>query len=177
MAIDSDRLEDFSAFVRKHETTIRRISGSFYPVDSYDYIQMVCDLSTYLWLAFRSLPSDVDIHDEHAWVFVILHHHALNLVRDENWRQERLVYDADLTDLADDVEPDPLVDRLYRLIAELDKDDKEIILMYVDNVPIKQIALNRGMSYLNAYRRIASIQNKLRRLNDIVDDNDDDTLA
>ena len=49
--------------------------------------------------------------------------------------------------------------------------------MYVDKVPIKQIALNKDMSYLKAYRRIVRIQNKLCELNSIIDDDDDDAMT
>lgn len=173
MSSVEDRFDCFKALVRKHEGTIRRISASFYPVGSYDYQELVCDLTTYLWQVFRQLPPDTVINDEHAWVFVILHSRALNLVRAEKGRRSQLVYDADLTSLVDDAVSPPYVGRLYRLIAQLDDEDREIILMYVDNVPIKQIALNKDMSYLKAYRRIVRIQNKLCELNSIIDDDDD----
>lgn len=172
-----DRLDFFKALVREHEGTIRRICASFYPVGSYDYLGLACDLTTYLWRVCLDLPPDAVIRDEHAWVFKVLHHYALGMVRNESRRQQRLVYGADLTGVVDEVESDPLVDRLYRSINNLDDDDREIVLMYVDNVPIKQIALVKDMSYHRAYRRIAGILNKIRQINSTLDDDDDDTFT
>ena len=164
MATDNENREQFIALVRKHESTIRRIVGSFYPLGSYQYNELVCDLSTSLWLVWRDLPSDFAFDNERAWVFVILHRHALDIVRNENGRQRRLLYGVDLSGIADNTEPDYYPNRLYRLIDQLDDPDRELILMYADNVPVKQIALSKDMSYRKALRRIERIRTHLRKL-------------
>ena len=173
MATDRENRDAFAAMARKHETTIRRIGATFYKVGSYNYDELVNDLTTYLWMALSKLPPDAVIHDEHAWVYVILHRHALDHVRNERTYHRRLLYGADLSVLADDFESDPFVSRLYRLIDELDEDDKEIILLFIDHVSIKQIGLQKGMDYLSAHRRLVRIYKKLRKLDKIIDNDID----
>lgn len=163
----------FAALVRKHEKTIQKISASYYVLGSYSYHELANDLTTYLWQVFRDLPAETVIDDENAWVFVVLSRHARDLVRNERTYQSKLVYGANLTGLADDSATSSDISRLYRLIKELDKDDREEILMYIDKVPIKQIAVARGKKYLNTYRNIARIRKKLSKLNTIVPDEDE----
>ena len=45
--------------------------------------------------------------------------------------------------------------------------------MYIDKVSIKRLAAAKGLKYLNAYRRIASIEKKLSKLDKIVEDEDE----
>lgn len=175
--MNDDSLQQFATLARKHERTIRKISASYYVLDSYSYHELVNDLTTYLWLVYRDLPPETVIRDERAWVFVILSRRARDLVRKECTYQRRLVYGADLTGVADDSGTSSQISRLYRLIEELDKDEREDILMYIDKVSIKRLAAAKGLKYLDAYRRIASIEKKLSKLDKIVEDEDEIDLT
>ena len=170
MISDEENNKRIAALVRKHEGTIRKVGAIYYVLDSYSYNELVCDLTTYLWQVYRELPAKTVIRDEHAWVFVILYRRARDLVRDEHTYQRRMVYGADLTAVADGGGQTPEISRLYRLVEELDEDERRIILMYLDKVPIKQIALQEGRDYLETQRLIARIKKKLCKLNITVED-------
>ena len=71
-----DSRELFDAIVRRHEGTIKKIGALFYMPGSYHYDELVCDLTTYLWLVFYNLPRGTVISHEHAWVYSILYRKA-----------------------------------------------------------------------------------------------------
>lgn len=173
MSAETDNIEFFTALVRRHEATIRKVAAAYYALESYSYRELVNDLTTYLWLVYRDLPSGTVIRDERAWVYVILYRRTRDLVRSEQTYQRKLVYGADLSKLADEGGQPAEVSRLYRLVSMLDQDDRELILMFIDRVPIKQIAAVRGVSLLSIYRRIAAIRNKLRRMDSEVEEDDE----
>ena len=75
-----DSRELFDAIVRRHEGTIKKIGALFYMPGSYHYDELVCDLTTYLWLVFYNLPRGTVISHEHAWVYSILYRKALNII-------------------------------------------------------------------------------------------------
>lgn len=172
MRTDRHSMKRFTAVVRSNEDAIKRIGALFYPPDTYCYKALVSDLTTYLWLVYRDLPEGFVIHNECAWIFTVLYRHASSLVRQERNRQARLVYDADITNIAD-VDTNQSLTRLYRLIDKLEGEDEEIITLYLGKVPVREIAARYDMSPLKIYRRINSIGIKLRRLNAIMEDEDE----
>ena len=165
--------EHCKAFMQQHEELISLIASFFYSPDNYGYHAMVCDLTTHLWNIYRQIPPDTDILDEPAWAYTVLYRKALNLYRDEHRHQSHLVYDADLSNLADDELLNHNIDRLYQLIDRLDNDDKDIVLMYIDKKSSRQIADLLGIKPHNVRRRLAKICDRLRHLDSTVDDDYD----
>ena len=163
----------FQTLVRKHELTIKKKCGLFHPSGSYGYKSMVCDLTTYLWLVYRDLPPNKKIHNEEAWVFVVLLRKANNLYRNEKRYQDHLTAELVLNDMdIPQPERDPMVERLYSLIRHLDDDEQEMILLYLDHYNMVQIAEITNQSYLNTVRRKGRIRKKLRLLNQQLDEED-----
>lgn len=160
-----DSRELFDAIVRRHEGTIKKIGALFYMPGSYHYDELVCDLTTYLWLVFYNLPRGIVISHEHAWVYSILYRKALNIIRDEDRRQAHFDYTANLTNHANPDDTEDLYSKLYKLISHLDDYDQELIMMYIDHNSVKDIAAIMGKSYLHTLRRINKIKTKLHQLN------------
>ena len=178
MSKEKYTFEQFTALVRKHEETINRLSAYFYMPNSYLFYEMRTFLTTYLWEVYSQLPTDVVIFNEKGWVFTILYRQAVKHARDERHYQSHLVYGADLSGYVDNDDADPRVTRLYHLIGRLDEEDRDIITMYLDRVPVAQIARTQGKSTIYIYRRIKKIVEILRRLNqDIGDDEDDGPIV
>lgn len=57
---------------------------------------------------------------------------------------------------------DEWIEELYNLINQLNKADKAIILLYVDNVPLDEIANIMGITYMAVGKRISRIKEKLQ---------------
>ena len=173
-----DYSNELYAVVSKHEDVIRLVVSGFYPPGCYLFNEMVCDLTTFLWLLYRDMPADAVVFREQKWVYSVLHRHALNRIRDDARYQQRFVYGVDLTGMPGDEGVDPLVKRLYYLVSHIDDDDdRELIMMYLACEPVKNIALYRGRSETYIYRRIKKICYKLRQLDQELDDGDDDMIG
>ena len=65
-----------------------------------------------------------------------------------------------------DTRQEDLYDKLYRLIDRLDDTDKSLILLYLDNIPSRQIAIITGVGEATARKRIERIKQKLIKLNE-----------
>lgn len=177
MSKENQIFEQFTALVRRHEETIKRVSAYFYMPNSYLFREMMTYLTSYLWEVYSQLPPDVVIFNERGWVFTILYRQAAKHARDERRYQSHLVYGADLSGCADNDGADPQVTRLYRLINKLGEEDREIIVMYLDKVPVQQMAAAMGRNAVYVYRHINKIVEILRRLNyDVGDDEDNEPI-
>ena|GEM_PF-2979171 len=154
----------FTTIVRQCEPLVKSIAAHFYAPGNYSFHALQVDLITYLWLLFRDRPSTTDILNKRAWIYTVIYHKALNMIRDEQRYQDRLVYGADLSDLPDDVQPNPQVDLLHSLINQLNESDRTVILMHIDGLSIDEIAEYLHKTKSQTYSRLHSIRNKLRRL-------------
>ena len=170
--VDGNSYAQFKAIVSKYENTFKVISSHFYYHGTYNQRALMCDLVTYLWGVSRSLPPNSEHLDNHAWVYTILYRKAINLVRDEQRYQNHLNYGDDLSSLVDEESCDPVVIRLHQLIDRLDSQNRLIVHMYLDHIPVKVIARRIGKSTSRIYQILDEIQDKLRELNKQMEDND-----
>ena len=169
--VDGNTYKQFKAIASKYENTFKVISSHFYYPDTYNQHALMCDLITYLWGVSRSLPPNSKYLDNHAWIYTILYRKAVNLVRDEQRYQNHLNYDADLSSLADEENRDPVAIRLHQLIDLLDSQDRLIVHMYLDHIPVKVIARRIGKSTSRVYQILDEIRDRLRKLNKQMENN------
>lgn len=59
---------------------------------------------------------------------------------------------------------DERIEELYNMINQLNKADKSLILLYVDDIPLNEIAGIMGISYMAAAKRLSRIKDKLQTL-------------
>lgn len=172
MSDEKYTLEQFTALIRRNEETIKQISALFYVPGTPQFREMMCDLTTYLWIVYSKMPSDVVIYKERQWVYTILYRHASNSVRNEKRRQSHLEYGFDFSAYSCSDDDQQLVSKMYRLIGQLEQEDYEIITMYLDKIPVHQISIVKKKSTVYIYRRINKIIEILRSFNEEIDDDD-----
>ena len=177
MTNDQDSFARMEATVRKYRMDIMGIAAAFHRPGCFRFNAMVCDLSTYLWQVFSSLPPDMTIDNEQAWVYTLLHRKAHKLSRDEERYQSHLEYDADLSNVAYDDSSERLIDKMYYLIRQLDEEEQETVALYLKHGNMLKMAQIMDVSYIKVARRMADIRNKLVRLNAMMgDDFDSNTM-
>lgn len=177
MTAEEDSYGRFVAMHRKYRRIIELVGKMFYPADSFRYREMVCDLTTYLWQVCCGLPDGTVFDNEEAWAYTVLHREAARLARAESDHQSHFYYEADLSEMVYDDGGDPIVRRMYRLIDRLGRDDRNIVMMYLDRVPVRQIAFGMGKNQRYIYRCIGKIIDELCRLNIVLGDDIDDDEA
>jgi len=165
----------FEQFFRRNETTLRKVAGHFYRFGTYSYHALFATLVEHLWNLYRALPEDETIDHESQWVGVVMFRRALNCYRDSLNSRRRLPIDTgvDITALPDIDDANPYIPRLYELLAHLDDDDRDFIYLYLDRIPLRDIARMQRTSYLAANRRLHRIERKLKRLDETLPDETD----
>lgn len=104
--------------------------------------------------------------EESTWVYRVALNRAL---RNRQAKRQRLHFVALTQEIIDRLalidESDPLLERLYGLIDKLEPTDRALILLYLDNCSIRQMAIINGCSENTIKNRISMIRNKLKALN------------
>ena len=161
---------EFEAFVQRHKETVKKIGGLFCAGTGYDYNDMMCNLTTYLWTIFLKREEyEEPLDDEGVWVFSALYRKAMNMIRDERCRRKYIVYSDTLPDIADECCANPLTERLYYLIGLLDKSDQKLLAMYLDQKTAKEMSEVLEISERQVARRMKKIRDKLIEMNKIVE--------
>lgn len=161
--------QDYLDLVRRYENTLKRVARHFYPTEGHQYEVLLNDLASYLWEAFPNIPPHLNEQDERAWVYTMLHNKANNLVRNAQVHYSHIYYRANLPDLADESTENPLVTRLYELVEKLEEKDRQLVMLYLDSTPFKEMSMILGQSEPTLLRRMRKIKATLIQLNKQLD--------
>ena len=142
--------QDFMAMLARCERIVFKICLVFTDRQPDSVRDLYQDIVCNLWQGWGRMRGD---STEGTWVYRV----ALPVI-------VRLS-DEMIATLADTRRED-LYDKLYRLIDRLDDTDKSLILLYLDNIPSRQIAIITGVGEATARKRIERIKQKLIKLNE-----------
>lgn len=122
---------------------------------------LYCHVMEQIWEGLES-------HDGNAeglmpWVYRIVKNTAITLWRHKE-AERRCLRQIPLEE-PDEAETER-INTLYRLIEKLDKLDRTIVYLYLDQVPQGEIARAVGLSETNVSSRISRIKKKLKKMND-----------
>ena len=120
---DESTKQKYLVLANKYKRTIKMVARRYYPHGDYMFESMLCDLTTHLWEMHPLLPQNLPDEEERVWIYTMLNNKARNMVRDEQLRLSRIEYCDTMPDVAEEDEGSRLVERLYRLIDELDIDE------------------------------------------------------
>lgn len=121
------------------------------------------DIVYNLWLGYPEFQGRSSVK---TWAFGV----AMNTVKMRHRyrkRQPRFVeWDEVQLERVADTGGDPMVEDLYRLIDRLDEKDRELLLLYLDGVPQKDIAqiFHRTETVIN--QKISRLKKKLKRMHE-----------
>ena len=167
MPFNDSQKEQFKDLACKYEDTAKAVAKRYCREGSFEYKSLLCTLITHLWETYSKLPAELDVQEE-VWIYSVLNHKALDLMRKEQSILSRIEYRETLPDVADE-EDQVYINRLYKLIDMLDINDQEVLYMYLDDISLEEIGSALGGSRQRAIRRLRSIRQKLRELNDKTD--------
>ena len=153
---------DFLAMLDRCEGIIYGVCLHFtdHSRDSVDdlYQEITCKL----WKGWLGYRGECDLK---TWVYRIAYNTAVDdyRARHATDSQRFVPFDDDLSDNLTDEVHEEQVDTLYRLIDRLSDKDKEIVFLYLDQVPEKEIARVIGKSVPAVKQSIYRIKNKLKK--------------
>ncbi|MBO4751561.1 MAG: sigma-70 family RNA polymerase sigma factor [Bacteroidales bacterium] len=127
----------------------------------YDDIQQ--DIRANLWLSYESFEGKSSLT---TWVYKV----ALNTIylhyRRQRYRLRTEHQPTENLNTIADKKDNELTEQLYKLIDQLETDEKTIITMYLERLTQKEIGEVLGLSEDTVNGRIRRIKKKLKELND-----------
>jgi RNA polymerase sigma-70 factor (ECF subfamily) len=154
--------KEFEEMLRNMDSIIYRICFAFTNRQPDNVDDLYQEITCKLWKGWLGYRGECDLK---TWVYRIAYNTAVDdyRARHATDSQRFVPFDDDLSDNLTDEVHEEQVDTLYRLIDRLSDKDKEIVFLYLDQVPEKEIARVIGKSVPAVKQSIYRIKNKLKK--------------
>ncbi|MDV3665924.1 RNA polymerase subunit sigma-70 [Elizabethkingia anophelis] len=157
----SQKEKDFSKLVKENQGLIIKVARMYTntPDDQQDLFQ---EIVLQLWRSYDTFKGNSKIS---TWMYRVALNTAITLFR----KTSRTVKTDELADFhqpIDDENDDnqQQISLLYKVIKMLGDIDRAIVMMYLDDVPYKDIAENIGITEVNARVKMNRLKKTLKDL-------------
>lgn len=134
-----------------------------YQNDSENIADCYQDIVLNLWQAYPSFKGECKAS---TWIYRIALNTCVSELRKQQSRPEMVPITCDMTELmGNDEGYMDQIKELYRLISRLNKLERAIILLWLDDKSYDEIAAVMGMSKSNVGVRLLRIKEKLKEMN------------
>lgn len=150
--------QEFLKVIKAHNAIIYKVA-SFY-VDKDNVLDdLYQEVVLNLWRAFPNFRRESSYA---TWIYRIALNTCITFFRKSSRRPQFVELSPEMKAYSDDA---PLYKReLYELIDKLDKLERALILLYLEDRPRKEIAEILGISATNVSTKINRIKEKLKRM-------------
>lgn len=159
MQLDQAHTEIFIASIGDNERLIHKVC-SMYAVDAEEKKDLFQEIVLQAWTAYGRFKGAASFS---TWLYRIALNTAINYQR--KVRKDTVYNDAIILELPDNVskEEEEKYKIMYRLIGNLPRVERALIMLYMDDYSYQQIAEIMGISTTNVGTRIGRIKEKLKR--------------
>lgn len=154
---------DFLKMLHDSEAIIFRVCLMFTDRHTEEINDLYQEIVLNAWDGYRRFRGRSSVT---TWIYRVALNTAVNRARSA--RREHLTTGLDesiCNNLAESADNE-LVERLYELIDRLEADDKKLIYLYLDSVPIRQIAHIVGRPTSTVKKHLKRIKQELIKLNE-----------
>jgi RNA polymerase sigma-70 factor (ECF subfamily) len=150
----------FTELIEEHKGIIHKISMMYTstPADKEDLYQEIC---LQLWRSFRSYRSESKFS---TWLYQVALNTAISSVRKDHRRIETVQLDHAKHFVAKDSEREGKTQMLFKALAKLNKVDKAIILLWLEEKEYVEISEIMGISRSAVSVRLVRIREKLKSI-------------
>ena len=164
MTTDEQQLQkEFVWMLHRNERVLYKLCYRYTDQSHLQVKELYQDMVFHLWKGFSSFRGK---GKELTWVYRVAYNTACQYCRNRNGRPQIVELDKDICDTLADTDADPLITRLYELIDKLQPDDKELLYMYLDRVPIKKMAATYKCTPRTILNRLHNIKQYLKEINE-----------
>ena len=161
--MDTTQHSSFAELIERHRRIIFKVANT-YGFRSQDRDDLAQEITTQLWRAFPGYDPQRAFS---TWMYRIALNVAISHVRSSNRHGRHSVpLDDALHDVADensaDHEADQQVRALHQFIAQLDKLNRALLLLYMEDQSYRQIAEILGISETNVATKISRLKLRIR---------------
>lgn len=161
--MSTDARQVFGELLERHRKIVFKVANSYawHPDDRADLAQ---EIAGQLW---RAYPGYDPARSFSTWMYRIALNVAISQVRSNTQRDRHHVpLDETLHDVADERGGDPETDQqvraLNRLIAGLDKLNRALLLLYLEERSNREIGEILGLSETNVSTKISRLKQRIR---------------
>ncbi|MBR4738447.1 MAG: sigma-70 family RNA polymerase sigma factor [Bacteroidales bacterium] len=158
-----DHEREFMAMLRSVEGTITRVCLYFAGRDTEVFKELYDWIVSELW---RSYPYFQRTSGVNTWVYRLAVNTAMRHMRRRYRRPHLVAFSPRLADSLADTQQDELVTRLYELIGCLPADDQKLLFLYLDKVPLRNIAEVMHTNENTVKQRLKRLKHKLKIMNE-----------
>lgn len=156
-----DQKQAFTALINQNKGIIYKVVNAYckHKEDRQDLIQ---EILIQIWRSFEKYDATFKVS---TWMYRISLNVAISFYRKESRRQDTVqVDDLDILSISDDIEEneDENIKRLYAFIGDLNKVNKAIMILYLEDESYQNIADTLGISETNVATKISRIKKTLQ---------------
>lgn len=162
MSLDTSQ-QSFAAQLEQHRKILFKVANT-YCRNADDRADLVQEIAAQLW---RAWPDFDPKRSFSTWMYRIALNVGISFLRGQSKRDQHAVaLDDDLHDRADDNATDPAAEQQLRLlhdfINQLDALDRALLLLYLEDHRLAQIADILGISESNVGTKIGRLKQRIR---------------
>jgi RNA polymerase sigma factor (sigma-70 family) len=163
MARDTNPQARFAALLEQHRRIVFKVANT-YGFHAHDRADLAQEITAQLWRAFPGYDPERPFS---TWMYRIALNVAISQVRNTAHRNRHSVQlDEAMHDIADDNGADPEADQqvraLHRFIAQLDRLNRALLLLYLEDQSYRQIAEILGISETNVATKLSRLKQRIR---------------
>jgi RNA polymerase sigma factor (sigma-70 family) len=134
-----------------------------YEDDADDRNDLLQEMTLQLWLAFDSFRGESKFS---SWMYRVALNTAIVFFKKQKRRPDNEQLPGNFEQIDDDLnsEKEEQLALFYKAVQQLDKVEKALIYLYMENQTYEEIADNLGITALNARVRLNRIKNKLKEI-------------
>ncbi len=159
---DADNLRrDFEAMARQYDGVIRKVCY-FYATDRDDFNDLRQEALVNLWRGFPRFRGDASLS---TWIYRVTLNSCVSFFRKHRKNSTTVAIDEHADIMAESDEKAEMLREMYRMIGRLDKADKALILLWLDEHSYDEIAEIMGQPRNTVASRLRRAKEKLISLN------------
>ncbi len=160
--MDETKKKLFARLMEQHKGIVYKIVNS-YCQERDERQDLAQEILTTMWLAFDKYNEEYKFS---TWMYRIALNVAISYYRKDSKREDKANANEEcivhIADSSHEGERSEEIKLLYRFIAQLDKLNKAIMLLYLEGETHDSIASSLGISKTNVATRIGRIKDKLK---------------
>lgn len=151
--------ENFISTLRQNDGVIFKICMMFTDRQPDNIRDLYQDIVCNLWESREKYREECSIR---TWFYRIGLSTAVSQLRKRRHTPLIIELTKEMEESIKEEKQDERIEELYNMINQLNKADKALILLYIDKVPLAEIASIMGITYMAVGKRISRIKEKLQ---------------
>ena len=155
----TEKYQQFVSLIKDNQAIIFKVIRS-YTISKEDEEDLKQEILYQLWKSYDSFKGDSKFS---TWMYRVAFNTAITFHR----KEIKSIPTNELNDslkIIDEENSQEQVNLLYHYIQKLNETERAIIIMYLDDLPQKEIAENMGISEINTRVKIGRIKQKLKNM-------------